>query len=315
MHLGHAAGRVAGDLPQEPAQGLVRECERGQPQRRQRSDLQSQAAAALAARHAGVRLFAGLSLPRPARPDAHASDRHRAVPLRRDEAERDHQAGQESRLLEKGPALSRRHRIRHHPQSFDRRPRLRDRQGRHDLPDRGHGRAAKGHQGASPQCGLRPGADQRQHQSHHQPRCAALRQSRPAQRHGDGARPQGFRRHPVPGTGRHRRRAAAPSGGRLGAAARYPEIHSGLRARRAEEPRRGPQADGEGRLRPRQAAQDQGVHPQPRGLSRSRRHRHRSAQGHLHRCRARDRRVGRVVRQDRPQGLFGGRQPDRQRHR
>src|SRR5712671_3716323 len=68
MHLGHAAGRVAGDLPQESTQGLVRECERGQSQRRPRGDLQSQAAAALAARHAGVRLFAGLSLPRPARP-------------------------------------------------------------------------------------------------------------------------------------------------------------------------------------------------------------------------------------------------------
>ena len=72
----------------------------------------------------------------PAR-DAHASDRHRPVQIRRVQAERIDQADPQPGLLEDGPALSRRHRVHDHPEPLDRDPRLRRRQVRHDLPDRG----------------------------------------------------------------------------------------------------------------------------------------------------------------------------------
>ncbi len=55
----------------------------------------------------------------PAARDAAAPDRHRAVQVRRIQAERIHQTGEKPRLLEKGPALSRRHRI--HDYEGDRR--------------------------------------------------------------------------------------------------------------------------------------------------------------------------------------------------
>ena len=54
--------------------------------------LPPQAAAALAAGDARLRLHADLSLPRAGGADAHASDRHRPVQVRRDEAERVDQA-------------------------------------------------------------------------------------------------------------------------------------------------------------------------------------------------------------------------------
>ena len=55
---------------------------------------------------ARLRLHADLSLPRAGGADAHASDRHRTVQVRRDEAERVDQAREKPRLLEEGPALS-----------------------------------------------------------------------------------------------------------------------------------------------------------------------------------------------------------------
>ena len=56
--------------------------------------------------------LADLSVPCQRRPDADQADRHRALQVRRAEAERIDQAGEEPRLLEEGPALSRRHRVR-----------------------------------------------------------------------------------------------------------------------------------------------------------------------------------------------------------
>ena len=87
------------------------------------ASLQSEAAAAGAAGAARLRLHAGLSLPRLARRDAHAPDRHRAVQVRRVQGQRIDQADPQPGLLEEGPALSRRHRVHHHPEPLDRDPR------------------------------------------------------------------------------------------------------------------------------------------------------------------------------------------------
>ena len=106
-------------------------------ERRLRGDVPPEAAAARAARDARVGLFADLRLPRLGGAAAHQSDRHRAVQVRRAEAERVDQAREESGLLEEGPALSRRHRIHDPAEPLDRDPRLRRRQVRHHVPDRG----------------------------------------------------------------------------------------------------------------------------------------------------------------------------------
>ena len=100
-----------GQAAQEPAQVMVVQSQGGDGQRRPRGDLPSQAAAALAADHARRRLLAGLPCHVNAAPDADQADRHRALQVRRVQAERVDQAGEESRLLEEGPALSRRHRV------------------------------------------------------------------------------------------------------------------------------------------------------------------------------------------------------------
>ena len=217
-----------------------------------------------AAGPARLGLHAGLSLPCLAGRHAHASDRHRAVQVRRIQDQRIDQADAQSGLLEEGAALSRRDRIHHHPEPLDSDPRLHRRQVRHDLPDRGDDSAAEGREEPGAEGDLRGGADQRQHQPDRQSRLAAVRQSGHPQGDGDDARSQGLRRHPVRGTGGYRRRHAAAAARRLGAAAGDPADHSRLRSGRQEEPRRGAQADAEGRLRTRQAAQDQGLDPQHR---------------------------------------------------
>ncbi len=82
---------------------------------------------------------------------------------------------QESGLLEEGPAVSRRHRIHHHPEPLDRDPRFRRRQVRHHVPDRGHDPALEGREGAGAERRLRARADQRLDQPDHQPRKRAVR--------------------------------------------------------------------------------------------------------------------------------------------
>src|SRR6266568_1250191 len=151
------------------------------------------------------------------------------------------------------------------------------------VSNRGDDSAAQGRAVAGAQGGLRARADQRQHQPDRQPRGAAVRQCRAAARDGVGAGPQGLHRYSVRGQERHRRLDAAAAGRHLGHAAGDLEDHSRLRPRRAEESRRSPEHHGEARLRARQEAQDQGLDPQHRALSRSRRDPHRSAQGDLYR--------------------------------
>ena len=91
------------------------------------------------------------------------------------------------------------------------------------------------------------------------------------------------------------------------------ESDPGLRPRHRSQPRRGAQADGEGRLRPQQASAGQGLDPQHRGLPRSGRDPDRPAQEHLYRRRARRRRYRAMVPEDRAQGLCARPQFDRQR--
>ena len=92
MHLRHADGQVAAEVPPEPAQGLVRARQRRHHQRRLRGRVQPEAAAAGAAGAARLRLYADLSLPCIARGNAHPSDRHRPVQVRRVQGQRIDQA-------------------------------------------------------------------------------------------------------------------------------------------------------------------------------------------------------------------------------
>ena len=109
-----------GQAAHQPAQGLVPQRRGGRRQRRFRGDLPSRAAAAGADRAARLRLFADLSLSCAGGRDAAPSDRHRPVQIRRIQAERVHQGRAQPRLLEAGPALSRRHRVHDHPEPVDR---------------------------------------------------------------------------------------------------------------------------------------------------------------------------------------------------
>ena len=100
-----------------------------------------------------------------------------------------HQAGAQPELLEAGPALSRRHRIHHHPQPLDGDPGLRGRQVRHDLPLRAHGAAGGRRQEPDAERGLRHLADERRGQHADEPG-AAVRRSGGAARRRHDARPQ-----------------------------------------------------------------------------------------------------------------------------
>ena len=165
-------------------------------------------------------------------------------------------------LLEEGPAASRRHRIHHHYQPFDGDSWICLRQVRHDVPDRSVDPAAQGRQIAGAERGLRGRADQRLDQHHRQFVLAAVRQSRYPPRAGAGAGSQGVRPDPVRGQadigGTMLPRAGRLVGDAEGNAGNDPR----LRPRHQRQPRRGAQADAEGRLRPGQASRRQGLHPQ-----------------------------------------------------
>ena len=75
---------------------------------------------------------------------AAAPDWHRPVRIRRVQAERVDQSGPKPRLLEEGSALSRRHRIYHHPEYVDGNIGVHLRLVRHDLPVHPHGAAFEG---------------------------------------------------------------------------------------------------------------------------------------------------------------------------
>ena len=195
------------------------------------------------------------------------------------------QAHAQSGLLEEGPASSRRHRVHHHPQSLDRHSRLRRRQVRHDVSDRGIDPAAQGRQDAGAERGVRGRADQRQHQHHRQLVFAAVRQSRYSPRDGAGARPQGVHLDPVRRPGGYRRHHAARAGRAVGHAEGDAGDHSRLWPRRERQPGGGAQADAEGGLWTGQAPRGQGLDPQYSGLPRPGRDPDRSAQEHLYRRR------------------------------
>ena len=213
MHLRHADGQVAAEIPPEPAQVLVRSGQRRHDEWRFRSIVRAEAAAAGAVVAARLRLHAGLSLPRLAGRNAHQAGRHRPVQVRRVQGERIDQAHQESGLLQEGPAASRRHRIHHHYEPFDGHSRVCLGQVRHDVPDRGVDPAAQGGQVAGAQRGVRGGAKQRIHEHHRQFVLPAVRQSRHPPRAGAGAGSQGLHFDHVRRTGRYRRHHAAGAGG------------------------------------------------------------------------------------------------------
>ena len=167
------------------------------------------------------------------------------------QAQRIDQAGAQSRLLEEGPALSRRHRLEDRAQPQHAHAGLRRRRIRHDVRFRRHLPAAQGRQGAEARRRVRGAADQRQLQHPGQPRQAAVRQSADPQGDGAGARQQGVRRHPEPGQRSRRRGHAAAAGRLLGHAQGDAADPARPLARHREEPRRGAQDHGGPGLRSR----------------------------------------------------------------
>ena len=222
MHLADAdrQGRHPGLSPQ-PAQGLVLEAAGRHDQRRLRGDLRAERAAAEPAGAACERVFPGLSLPRPASRHAHEADRHRTVQAGRFQARRFHPAGSQSRLLEKGQALSRRDHL-----SRDRQPRhadagFFDRRFRYHLSFRGYRHPDAGRQGALSGRHLRDHELRNANQSDGEPRQSAVRQSGHSQSDVAGDRSQTVQYDSDGRPGAARRRHAAQAGGRMGDAAGY----------------------------------------------------------------------------------------------
>src|SRR6478736_1120831 len=91
-------------------------------------------------------LFADVPLPRAGGADAHQAGRHRPVQVRLVQAERGHQGRAQSRLLEEGQALSRRHRVHHRAQPRHGDPELHIGPVRHRLPVGSDDPDPEGHQ-------------------------------------------------------------------------------------------------------------------------------------------------------------------------
>ena len=137
---------------------------------------------------------------------AHQAGRHGAVQVRRAQSQRLDQARAQSRLLEEGQALPRRHRDAHHRQPVDAHTGFRGGRVRHDVRQRHHRAADEGHGQAGAPGDLRAAAQQCQHQPDREYSGTAVRQ--PADPQGDGAghRSQGLYRDPDRGQGVHGRR-------------------------------------------------------------------------------------------------------------
>ena len=86
-------GKSQQKFRQNPRKSWYDQVDDGHDERRLRSFVQSEAAAAGAVVAARLRLYAGLSLPRLAGRDAHQADRHRPVQIRRVQGQRVDQAG------------------------------------------------------------------------------------------------------------------------------------------------------------------------------------------------------------------------------
>ena len=196
-------GNGQGQAARQPAQGVVQQPRGGHGQRRLRGDLPSEAAAAGVADAARLGLFADLSVPRAAGADAAAPDRHRAVQVRRVQAERTHQGRRATRITGRraGP-ISTASNTRSCRTARPRSSAFVAGQVRHDLAVQHHGAAAEGRQEPGAAGELRADAEQRHRQPAGQPRRAAVRQRRSAPGDGAGARPQGVHRHHDRGAGR-----------------------------------------------------------------------------------------------------------------
>ena len=230
MHLGSLTGQSCRKAARQPAQGLVHEPRRSGDQWRSRGDVCTKATAAGVSRAPRLGYVAGLSLSRDAGADAPASDRHRSLQIRRVQAQRIYKGRKKSRLLEAGPALSRRHRIHDREEPLDRDPRLCRRQVRIDL--RRHADDPVDPRFAAPaaRCALRSAARQRQRQSDRQPRETALRQCRIAARDVACPRPAGLHRHHHRWEGLPRRGDAAAARRTVGHAAGDARKAAGIRA-------------------------------------------------------------------------------------
>jgi hypothetical protein len=121
------------------------------------------------------------------------------------------QGGQKSLLLEKGPALSRRHRVYDHQERIDRSFDLPRRQGRFDFALLSAGSGGERHKKPGAGRDLQPGPGQRQSQRHDEPRGAAIQRLRSAACGCAELGSQSFCGHPDPRQGRFRRRHAAPA--------------------------------------------------------------------------------------------------------
>src|SRR6266545_46829 len=157
VHLGRAdrqGRREVRPHPQEPAQGLVQQSQGRHRRVRHRGDLRAGTAAALVPVDAGRRLLAGLRLPCQRPRHALQADRHRPVQGRRLQAQRIDQAGAQSRLLEEGPPLPRRHRLEDRAQPQHAHAWLRRRRVRHDVRLGRHVPHAERRQGAKGRCRL-----------------------------------------------------------------------------------------------------------------------------------------------------------------
>ena len=127
VHLEQAHRQGQGRLPQEPARHLVAQPQGGDGQRRPRGHLRPQPAATLVRVAVRLGLHPGLSLPCVDQGHAHQSDRHGAVQVRRVQARRIDQVRAQSRLLEEGQTLSRRHRVEGDREPLDPHPGVRGR--------------------------------------------------------------------------------------------------------------------------------------------------------------------------------------------
>src|SRR5215472_17628968 len=105
MLLGLALRQGEREASHQSALILVQQCRGGDHEWRLRGYLSLEAAAAGSARTARLRLGADLSLSRIAARHAQPPDRHRAIQIRRVQAERSDPGDQKSGLLERGAAL------------------------------------------------------------------------------------------------------------------------------------------------------------------------------------------------------------------
>ena len=254
VHVRHRSGgsRRPREAPPESTEGMVREHRGDRGARSPHGGLQAEAAPALAAPHARVRLLAGVPGPRPARRPAHPLHgdgplQGQAVPSRT--ADRN---GAEPRLLHSGSTVPRRHPLPDHQGAGHASRRAADRPARRlcaSRDDEGHGGHDKAERAVAR--GRRDRAE-RKRQRGHEPQAPAVRQCDGTARDQPGHRSAGLRARSAARWGRRRRRADAQTLRDLGPSRRGAPDATGL-------PRAGPgQGGGQApprrrRVRPRQA--------------------------------------------------------------